>query len=93
MRLIDAERLDKEGWMLRRVIRVVGDNPIIEQMFPSYFPTVEAEPVKREPCETCKDANLEQGDTLYYQTSWDGGIDFNYIHNIKYCPVCGRRLE
>lgn len=23
---------------------------------------------------------------------WDGGIGFDYIRDIQYCPVCGRKL-
>ena len=41
-------------------------------------------------CQVCE--NLEFGDTLYVYSDWDGGIGFDYIRNIKYCPVCGRRL-
>ena len=41
----------------------------------------------------CEDFGLEDGDTLYFETSWDGGIDFNYIRPIHYCPICGRRLK
>lgn len=40
----------------------------------------------------CKDRGLEKGDTLYISSDWDGGIGFDYIHNIKFCPVCGREL-
>lgn len=48
--------------------------------------------MKREksPCGVCE--GLENGDTLYIQTSWDNGIGFDYIQNIEFCPVCGRRL-
>lgn len=53
------------------------------------LPTEEGEEQK-EPCEVCK--SLENGDTLYSMSGWDGGIGFDYIHNIKYCPVCGRKL-
>ena len=35
---------------------------------------------------------LEQGDTLYVMSSWDGGIGFDYIHDINFCPVCGNKL-
>ena len=42
-------------------------------------------------CELCR-TDIEKGDTLYYSMSWDGGIEYNYIHNIKYCPKCGREL-
>ena len=40
----------------------------------------------------CESNDFEQGDTLYYHTSWDGGVEYNYIRNIKYCPVCGKEL-
>ena len=43
------------------------------------------------PCNLCK--HLEKGDTLYEYSSWDGGINFDYIENIQYCPKCGRELE
>ena len=47
--------------------------------------------IKENEC-ICEYEGLEQGDTLYIERSWDGGIEFNYIRNIKYCPVCGREL-
>ena len=40
----------------------------------------------------CEYEDLEQGDTLYIERSWDGGIEFDYIRNIKFCPVCGKEL-
>ena len=40
----------------------------------------------------CVHHGLYQGDTLYQETSWDGGIGFDYIRNIKYCPICGKEL-
>lgn len=43
-----------------------------------------------EPCDACE--NLEEGDTLYISSDWDGGIGFDYIRDIKFCPKCGRRL-
>lgn len=44
-----------------------------------------------EPCELC--SNLEKGDTLYQYSDWDGGIGFDYIRDIQFCPKCGRRLK
>lgn len=64
------------------------------------YPTVTAESmqqyhsdraVKEEKC-VCKDRGLERGDTLYISADWDGGIGFDYIHNIQFCPVCGKEL-
>ena len=41
----------------------------------------------------CEIHDLEEGDTLYVFTSWDGGVGYEYIHDIKYCPVCGKKLS
>ena len=46
--------------------------------------------VKRR-CDFCQ--IHEPGDTLYDRTSWDGGIGYNYINNIQYCPICGKKLK
>lgn len=35
----------------------------------------------------------KQGDTLYEPSDWDGGIGFDYIRDIKYCPLCGGLLD
>lgn len=43
-------------------------------------------------CEVCRYHNLEQGDTLYRCVSWDGGIGYDYINNIHFCPVCEKEL-
>lgn len=48
-------------------------------------------PAQPEPCDLC--SNLEKGDTLYQSSDWDGGIGFDYIRDIQFCPKCGRRLE
>lgn len=37
--------------------------------------------------------NHEDGDTLYDMSDWDGGIEFNYIRDIHYCPICGKKLK
>ena len=47
--------------------------------------------MREEKC-ICEYHELEQGDTLYVLRSWDGGLDFNYIWDIKYCPICGKEL-
>lgn len=41
-------------------------------------------------CQFCRDH--EAGDTLYKSSDWDGGIGFDYINNIKFCPLCGKAL-
>ena len=40
----------------------------------------------------CEYLDLEKGDTLYYATSDDCAINYNFINNIKYCPCCGKEL-
>ena len=40
-----------------------------------------------------KYATLEYGDTLYIRSSWDGGILFDYIEPVKFCPLCGTELK
>lgn len=42
-------------------------------------------------CSMC--AELEPDDTLYKRSDWDGGIGFDYIYDIQYCPKCGARLR
>ena len=46
---------------------------------------------REEICEFCE--NHEQGDTLYEHSDWDGGIGFDYIRDIKFCPICGKLLN
>lgn len=55
-----------------------------------HLPSAQSEKRTKEPCWVCE--NLENGDTLYSTSDWDGGIGFDYIRDIKYCPVCGRKL-
>ena len=40
----------------------------------------------------CKYHDLEKGDTLYICSSWDGGVQYEYIEDIQFCPVCGKEL-
>lgn len=46
---------------------------------------------KEEKCDFCE--RHTQGDELFEWSSWDGGIGFDYIKNIKYCPLCGKKLQ
>ena len=41
-------------------------------------------------CRICDE--LEPGDTIYMSNSWDGGVGYEYIRDIQYCPVCGKPL-
>lgn len=41
-------------------------------------------------CSFCREH--ECGDTLYESAYWDGGVGFDYIKDIQFCPICGREL-
>jgi len=47
-------------------------------------------PTCSQPCRFCATHSI--GDTLYESSDRDGGIGFDYIRSIKYCPLCGRKL-
>lgn len=49
------------------------------------------QPVENEICDFC--FHHEAGDDLYEMSGWDGGIGFDYIRNIQYCPMCGKKLR
>lgn len=53
--------------------------------------TIDIETNEHHYCEFCE--GHEDGDTLYDMSDWDGGIEFNYIRNIHYCPICGKKLK
>ena len=42
-------------------------------------------------CSFC--SNHCKGDTLYEEGSYDWGIGFDHISDIKFCPICGKELE
>ena len=44
-------------------------------------------------CRLCETGELEEGDTLYIMSSWDGGIGFDYVEPVKFCPLCGKKLK
>lgn len=50
-------------------------------------------PKRDDGCDVCRNGNLEEGDTLYKSSDWDGGIGFDYIRDIRFCPICGRKLK
>lgn len=45
---------------------------------------------KHKSCAFC--INHCKNDTLYESSSWDGGIGFDYIRGIRFCPICGKEL-
>ena len=55
------------------------------------LPSADVQQVRHDSCDVCD--GLEDGDTLYnIHSDWDGDIEFDYIHDIHFCPKCGRRL-
>ena len=46
---------------------------------------------KENKCYWCE--NLENGDTLIRVLDVDGGTLNEYIHDIQFCPVCGKALK
>ena len=45
----------------------------------------------KESCEFCK--CHEQGDRLFEASDWDNGYGFEFVNDIKYCPICGKKLQ
>lgn len=41
-------------------------------------------------CRYCRE--LDADDTLYMANNCERGIEFEFIRDIKYCPICGRKL-
>ena len=82
-----VDALDKrfDGFPMELTTEILELRRDLRERIPSAQPSV------KEPCDLCKD--LEKGDTLYQSSSWDGGVGYDYIHNIQYCPKCGRKLE
>ncbi len=66
-----------------------------EQTHEAVFMAIKAlknEQKQGELCDFCSNYGLEDGDTLYISADWDGGVAFDYIRDIHYCPKCGRKL-
>ena len=70
----------------------IARDPLYVQTIPEVINALKTlEPQLSEDCNFCSEH--EQGDTLYEMSSWDGGIGYDYIRPIKYCPMCGRKLK
>ena len=41
-------------------------------------------------CKFCK--YKDSSDRLYEYSSWDGGVEYNYV-KMNFCPECGRDLR
>ena len=84
---IESDELDVGDWVRHRVF-VENMSDIDRKVILNLPP---AQPEQKEPCSVCK--GLENRDTLYIYSDWNTGNGFDYIHNTKYCPVCGRKLK
>lgn len=97
MRPIDGDKLKRkvqriatDAWMMKLIASVETTlNQFIDYI--DEAPTIDAVNVVRCKCDFGK--CHEQGDTLYESSDWDGGIGFDYIRDIKYCPLCGGLLD
>ena len=102
----DVMEFDAYGFHYKGVVSFVDGNfcvicnhpdasPFLDDVIKrhgAYGTNVHDKPELTEESCVCIDRGLEKGDTLYISSDWDGGIGFDYIHNIKFCPVCGRKL-
>lgn len=98
MRLIDADALEKDGWMMHRNRRVDEKTMVYETKKPTEFPTIEPERktgkwIERNPqnsdkcrlieCSECGDAYIV-----------DFGIDYaDWIEGRNFCRRCGADLR
>ena len=83
------DEIEERKFANRTVIPVVSELNRLEGYILRLPSAQSAQP---KPCDLCKKYGLEDGDTLYCSADWDGGIGFDYIRDIHYCPKCGRRL-
>ena len=81
---------DVREWCYKRCLTII-DNALYLEMRSRWYASEGVQPVRHDPCDVCD--GLEDGDTLYIYSEWDGGIGFDYIHDIHFCPKCGRRLQ
>ena len=70
---------DVQEWCYKRGLTVI-DNALY----------LEIRNRRHDSCDACD--GLEDGDTLYIYSEWDGGIEFDHIRDIHFCPKCGRWL-
>ena len=86
MRLIDADALEKEGWLLCRTFRKDKETMVYEVKKPSDFPTIEER----------KKGNRRQG--TYHEIPAVGkcaecGWLTTHYDSFSFCPNCGVRME
>ena len=93
--LFDCEELDRskhwDGHTEKDVTRLLSLPSFSRDHENDHSAEVGKKVEQPEPCDLC--SNLEKGDTLYQYSDWDGGIGFDYIRDIQFCPKCGRRLK
>ena len=91
-KLVDKDELKKA--IQENICQVMCDEPRgcsncrVDDVWDVIYeqPTVDAEPVKQERCEFCKDGKTFLGAVLVL------GNDDNW-HRIKYCPNCGAKMD
>ena len=82
------------GATLHEVAHVYGAGEAMDAAAVTPEPTIETNTQQNEALKSCGFCeNHEDGDTLYDSADWDGGIGYDFIRDIKYCPLCGRKLR
>lgn len=80
---------DVREWCYKRCLTIL-DNTVYLEMRSKWYASKDVQPVRHDPCDVCD--GLEDEDTLYIYSEWDGAIGFDHIRDIHFCPKCGRRL-
>ena len=82
MRAIDADALEKDGWMMHRIVRVDKDTMSYQTKKPTDFPTIEPE----------RKTGKWIDDTYCSECGWVNEVEPGFIGSVKcfnFCPKCG----
>lgn len=67
------------------------DYPVLDLAIQALDKQIPPKKNYEEDCPFCKEH--EQGDRLFEASDWDNGYGFEFINDIKYCPICGKALQ
>ena len=91
MRLIDADALEKDGWMMHRTVQVDKDTMSYQTKKPTDFPTIEPERKTGKWIE-CDHEKWSGGTFAYICSECGGAYHLNIEQTIavwNFCPNCG----
>ena len=91
MRLIDADALEREGWLLCRTFREDKNTMVYEVKKPSDFPTIEERKTGRWIRHPEKD-NIYGGKCVECSECGERYL-VQYIEDEKFCRHCGAKME